>query len=34
MLTAAAIIVALAGLIWAVIGVAMAVFLYRVGRSQ
>lgn len=34
MFTAAMIVVSLAALIWAAIGVAMAVFLYRIGRSQ
>lgn len=34
MLTAAAIIVSIAALMWAAIGVGMAVFLYRIGRSQ
>lgn len=34
MFTAAMIVVSLAALIWAAIGVGMAVFLYRIGRSQ
>lgn len=34
MLTAAAIVVSIAALMWAGIGIAMAVFLYRIGRSQ
>lgn len=34
MITASAIVFALAALVWAGIGIAMAVFLYRIGRSQ
>ena len=34
MLTLSAIVVAVAALVWAVIAVAVAVFLYRLGRSQ
>lgn len=34
MLTAVAIVVSAAVLVWAAIGIAMAVFLYRLGRGQ
>jgi len=34
MLTAVAIVVSAAVLVWGAIGIAMAVFLYRLGRDQ